>query len=29
MDEINKVFEKYKLTIKVTHGNSYDFKSTV
>ena len=29
MDEINKVFEKHKLTIKVTHGNSYDFKSTV
>jgi len=29
MDEINKVFEKHKLTIKVTHGNSYDFESTV
>ena len=29
LQDIHNVFEKHKLTIKVTHGNSYDFKSTV
>ena len=29
LKDIHEVFIKNKLTIKVTHGNSYDFESTV
>ena len=29
IQDIHKVFEKHKLTIKVTHGNSYDFEPAV
>jgi hypothetical protein len=29
LKDIHEIFTKYKLTIKVTHGNSYDFESTI
>ncbi len=29
LQDIHQVFEKHKLTIKVTHGNSYDFEPAI